>query len=201
MSASRAPRQLAADVVAGRDVAGAAAALARKGRSGVAALLAARARPWPADRDFRDVDADINGALAAVAAVDPAPVAAALDGADSAVRSALAWALGCCGHDGAVDALVALLGDRDAGVRRAAAVGLQRTRPARALDALIGRMRDRSSRVRFTALSAVAGYDDARVVPALERYREERAPLLVGEENLIREALARLEPRRARTGA
>jgi HEAT repeat protein len=177
-------------IVEGEDVLCAIAALATTGAEGVRDILAARRAPWPAHRHRNDVDSDLTAALAAIAGVDPAPVIAALDGQDS--RQALAWALGSSTHEAAIDALVALLRDGDVSVRWAAVVGLGRTRPARAFEPIVARLRDRSSNVRFAALEAVAGYDDPRVRTALRDHAARATRLLVGEEQIIEQALARL---------
>jgi hypothetical protein len=177
-------------IVEGRDVPAACSQLSETGARGVAAILRARAQPWPEARDPRDLDADFTDALTAIARVDPGPVIEALARPDTPA-SALVWALGCAEHSGATDALIDALGHRDKGVRWAAAVGLGRTRPPQAVDALIARLRDRSSHVRYAALETLAGYADSRVAPALIAYRARYEPLLPGEKRTIEEALAR----------
>ena len=153
------------DVVQGDDVPGATARLARSGERGVRAVLEARSRPWPEERHRNDVDSDLTGVLAAIAAVDPEPVAAALD--ESGHASALVWALGCSGHSEAVAPLVRALAHREPWVRWSAAVGLGRTCPPAALEPLVARLRDRSSNVRRAVREALAGYDDDRARAAL----------------------------------
>jgi hypothetical protein len=177
-------------LVEGDDVSTAFAGLAHSGERGVVTILEAK---WPSDRDYRDLSADLAGGLTAIANVDPKPVVDALR-THPHEASTLVWVLGNCKHPDAIGPLIEALAHRNASVRWAAAVGLERTRPPEALEPLLARLRDRSSNVRRVVVMTVAEYDDPRIVPALEAYRE-RYNLMPGEENAITEALARFADR------
>lgn len=70
-------------------------------------------------------------------------------------------------REGAIDGLLAALGDADPGVRRYAADALGRLRAARAVPALIEAMRDARPDVRVQAVRALGAIGDSRAAAAL----------------------------------
>jgi HEAT repeat protein len=183
-------------LVEGDDMSGVRQRLAATGAAGVRAVLEARARPWPEHRDIRDLDSDFADALTWIASVDPRPLIDALQ-TDERATSTLVWALGCCGHPGAVDPLIGALRHGDAWVRWAAAVGLGRTHPPEALDALVERLRDRSSNVRSTVITTLLGYDPPGVLQAIAADRARRGKPSPSQQRTLDQLLAQLGARPA----
>jgi HEAT repeat protein len=185
--------RLVRQVSDGEDVLAATARLSALGEAAVDEVLDMREgkRPEPPSaRHPRDRLDDLSGVLQAVAAVDPAPLIAAIEARPQHV-STLVWALCASAAEEATEALVRALGHRVADVRWAAAAALRQRPSPRAQDALTARLGDRSSRVRFAALLALEQSCDARALPALRRFLE-RGRLSAGARRIAEAMVRRL---------
>lgn len=178
-------------VVRGETVHGDFERLAHGGAAAVRAIFDTR-EPLSA-RDHRDVSADLDQALWAIAREDPAAVIAVL-GERPECTASLARALGSAG-DAAVETLIGLLGRRDADIRASAARSLGLIGTPRALAPLPALLADRAQGVRWAALEAIAEHLPPEAEAPLAAYlgRKDLAP---GALRMAAEAAAALEWRR-----
>lgn len=165
--------------------------LARGGAAAVRAILDTR-EPL-SSRDYRDVSADVDHALGAIAREEPEAVIEVL-GERPERAASLARALGSAG-DAAVEALIGLLGRRDGDVRASAARSLGLIGTPRALAPVPALLADRAGGVRWAALAAIAEHLPPEAEEPLTVYLA-RKDLMPGELRMAAEALAALEWRR-----
>ncbi|HWN67872.1 MAG TPA: HEAT repeat domain-containing protein [Haliangium sp.] len=144
-------------------------------------------------RDYRDVSADLDGALWAIARKDPEAVITVL-GERPERAASLARALGGAG-DAVVEALIGLLGHRDGDVRASAARSLGLIGTPRALAPMPALLADRVHGVRWAALEAIAEHLPPEAEEALTAYLT-RKDLPPGALRIAAEAVAALEWRR-----
>ena len=178
-------------VVRGETVHGDFERLAHGGAAAVRAIFDTK-EPL-SSRDHRDVSADLDGILWAIARADPEAVIAVL-GERPEHAASLARALGGAG-DAAVEALIGLLGHRDGDIRASAARSLGLIGTPRALAPLPALLASRTQGVRWAALEAIAEHLPPEAEAPLAAYlaRKDLAP---GALRMAAEALAVLEWRR-----
>jgi HEAT repeat protein len=166
----------------------------RLAHSGAAAVRAIFDTKEPlSSRDHRDVSADLDEALWAIARQDPVAVITVL-GERPERAASLARAL-CGAGDAAVEALIGLLGHRDGDIRASAARSLGLIGTPRALASVPALLADRAQDVRWAALETIAEHLPPEAEEPLTAYlaRKDLAP---GALRMAAEAVAVLEWRR-----
>lgn len=170
----------------GGDLTEAYATIAANGREALPRLLAARR-----DRTYLDFVPDLEGAYAAIAAVDPEPLLDLIASRDEPPGGVVA-ALGSSDDPRAWRTLVDLSRHRALLVRQGAVRALSRRVDDPEVRAVLAeRLRDRSSNLRVTVLHALAKTRDPGAAPLL-RAALDQGRWLDGTRSLVEEALQRL---------
>jgi HEAT repeat protein len=187
---------LVKNLVAGIEVRLTCKRLSNCGRVGVDAILDAlegkHGQP-PKNRHARDLSEDLQGALFAIASVNPDPLIEALNRRPQHAFP-LIWALGGSSDNAAVsmDTLVEYSKHQDQWVRWAAIEGLVRLRKKAILQPLLVALRDRSDMVCFSAIKGLEKIADHTAIEPLKRYLE-RKRVSPGGRKIAMELLAKLE--------